>query len=102
MILSRLDLMMAGLCMSLTGIRALPLLGAHLPGVLLAGISFAVSTTAAGSLRSAELPALVVLVGASAAVLLCAGTLAAVMPRLFLGEHGRWAVDKVIAKLRRR
>ncbi len=94
------NVLMAQLCLSLTGLSLSALLRAHVPAACLGVVSIGVAVGAAWALRSAGLPAFVVLAGAGTAVLLGCAAAARLAPSVFLGPDGGWLVSTVADRLK--
>lgn len=92
-------MLMAHLSLSVTGLSWREFAAVHLPPAALAATCAPVVWGTAEALRSAEMPPMVVLTGASAATLTWAMLLVWRAPQLFLGEHVVWLLATVRSHL---
>lgn len=86
-------LLMVQLCLSLTGVSLYEFLKGLLPSLLMAGITLVLTQLVALGLRSLNLPALAILIGAGIVVGGCLLVLLRLLPRVLLGQDGMWMLE---------
>ena len=92
---------MAHLSRKVTGLSWRQFAAAHAPAVCLSVVIAAAAALAASAGRSAHPGNIPVLIAAGAAALLAGVGASYVLPGIFLGGHGRWAIKQAEALLRR-
>lgn len=94
-------LLTAQLSVTITGVSWRQFGAAHVPALLLAALTGAVTWALATWLRALEAHGLLVLLAGGAGALLAAGLAMRLMPRVVLGSDGIWMLDTLMSFLRR-
>lgn len=92
---------MAHLSRKVTGLPWRRFAAAHVPAICLSVVIAAAAVLAASAGRSAHLGNIPVLIAAGTAAVLAGAGASYLLPGIFLGEHGRWALKQGEGLLRR-
>lgn len=93
--------LMASLGLRVAGLTWREFWGAHRPALFLTVLSFPFVWAASTGLRRIDAPALVILLGGAAILMLVCGLAIWRLPRVFLGADGQWMADTMLGFVRK-